>query len=543
MPTLKSDLSQIIKGEILDDPETLQKYSIDASIFTIIPSIVVAPKDVADIRHLVKFATEKKIPLTPRAAGTDMSGGAINEGIILDLTKHFNQIKKITAGKAVTQPGVFYRDFELETLKKGYLLPTYPASRELCSVGGMVANNAAGEKTLTFGQTYRFVKSLKAVLSDANEYTLTALSSSRLQQKLSQDDFEGNLYRRVHQLLEKNFDLIQQSKPKVSKNSSGYLLWEVWDRNKFDLSKLLVGSQGTLGIVTEIEFELIKPKPYSNLLVIFLYDLSKLTLVVEKVLKFHPESFESFDDRTLQFTLRFLPEVLKVIHPKHIFSLLLGFIPEMIMGTVSGFPKLVLLAEFTDDTQEGAIKKAQECQNALEQFGLKMRVTKDVDDTKKYWTIRRESFNLFRHHAGGKQTVPFIDDIIVDPVHYSEFLPALDQLLAPYKKDMIYTIAGHIGNGNFHIIPLMDLKSPRTQQIIEELTPKVHKLVFKYHGSMTAEHNDGLIRGPYLEEMYGNKTYHIFREIKLIFDPDGIFNPHKKVNATLEYSMGHLKHS
>lgn len=539
---LKDDLQKILGDEIKNDEETLQKYSQDASLFEIKPQAVIYPKDSEDIKKLVKFVSNstQHLSLTARSGGTDMSGAAINDSLILDMTKHFNKILEIGDDFAIVQPGVFYRDFEPETLKKDLLLPTYPASRELCTVGGMVNNNSAGEKTLIFGQTEKFVQSVKIVLSDGNEYLFEPLGKDELDKKLAQNNFEGEIYRKVYKLVTQNKELIEEAEPKVSKNSTGYLLWKIWDGQTFDLTKLICGAQGTLGIVTEAKFRLIKPKKYTKLLVIFLYNIAHVGEMVEEVLKFAPESFESYDDQTFRFALKFWNEVLSVIHPKNLLSLAWNFIPEALMSLEHGLPKLILLAEFTGDSQEEVNQKCQQAKASIKHFHVKSRITRDGDDEKKYLTIRRESFSLFRHHAGNKRTAPFIDDIIVQPRFLPEFLPKLQHILAPYKKFMTYTIAGHIGNGNFHIIPLVDIKDPRVIDAIPKLAQQVYDLVFEYKGSMSAEHNDGLVRGPYLEQMYGKKVYELFKEVKQIFDPKDIFNPHKKTDATLEYSLNHL---
>lgn len=541
--SLKSDLQGIFTGEIADDEITLQKYSKDASLFQIKPQAVLYPQDSAGIKKLVKFIKDNPsqgLSLTVRSGGTDMSGAAIGESLVLDMTKYFNKIIEIGDDFAKVQPGVFYRDFEPETLRKNLLLPTYPASRDLCTIGGMVNNNSAGEKTLTFGQIEKFIKSLKVVLSDGNEYSFEFLDKEQLNKKITQRDFEGELYQRVYKLITQNYDLIKEAEPKVSKNSTGYLLWKVWDGQTFDMSKLICGAQGTLGIVTEAKLKLIRPKKYTKLLVLFLYNISHLGEMVEEVLKFEPESFESYDDQTFRFAIRFWTEILNVIHPKNLLSLAWNFIPEALMTMRHGFPKLILLAEFTGNSEEEVINKCLTTQKSINRFHARSRITMDEDDAKKYWTVRRESFSLFRRHAGGKRTAPFIDDIIVKPCFLPEFLPKLQHILKPYKKFMVYTIAGHIGNGNFHIIPLVDMKDTRVIQAIPELSEKVFDLVLKYKGSIAAEHNDGLIRGPYLEKMYGPKVYNLFKEVKRIFDPNNIFNPHKKTDATLKYSLDHL---
>ncbi len=538
-----SDIKKAIKGEVKTDDETLTAYSQDASIFEIKPQAVVYPANTKDIQSLVKFVNEhpdQNLSLTARSGGTCMSGGAINDSIILDMTKHFNQMGEVKVDSVVTQPGVYYRDFEKQTLKKGLLLPCYTASREINTVGGMVGNNSAGEKTLSYGQTQRYVKRLKVVLSDGHEYTITPLTSQALSSKLSQPDFEGRLYKQLYDLITTNYDLIKSAKPNVTKNSTGYSLWNVWDGQTFDLNKLIVGSQGTLGIVTEIEFALVKPKPYSNLLVIFLKDLNNLAEIINQLLTHQPESLESFDDQTLKVATRFIGDIFKVINPTSMLKLAWQFIPEMWMSLTGGLPKLILLAEFTGDSMEEVNQKLLEAQSDLKPFHLKTHITQSEAESKKYWTIRRESFNLLRHHATHKRTAPFIDDLVVRHQDLPAFLPKLKKILSQYQKMMIYTIAGHAGNGNFHIIPLIDFANPKIRQILPEIAQKVYSLVFEYHGSMSGEHNDGLVRGAYLEQMYGQKVYQLFKRVKHIFDPNDIFNPHKKVDATLDYSYQHL---
>lgn len=536
---IADELKNILEGEVAVDEESLRKYSRDASLFEVRPQVVVFPKDAEDIKDLVNFANDnpEKISLTARSGGTDMSGGVLTESVVVDVTRHLNRIKEIGNNFAVVQPGVYYRDFEKETLKHNLLLPSYPASREICAVGGMVANNSGGEKTLAYGKTEDYVMELRVVLSDGNEYMIKPLSRAELDKKIEQKDFEGELYGRIFDLVQKNREHLKEAKPDVTKNSAGYYLWNVWDGKIFDLTRLLVGSQGTLGIVTEIKFELIRPKKYSRLAVIFLKDLGPLMETVKTVMKFRPESFESFDDHTLKIALRYLFGLIKLLK-QNIFGIAWNFLPEFWMLVSSGLPKLILLAEFTDDNESELQKRLDSLSEELKSKKSNFRVMKTEAEANKYWTIRRESFNLLRHHIKGKRTAPFIDDFIVRVERMPEFLPELNKILDQY--DLTYTIAGHVGDGNFHIIPLMDLADPKNHQTIKELSDKVYDLVLKYGGSITAEHNDGLIRSPYLEKMYGKEIYKLFEETKRIFDPKNIFNPGKKVGADLQYAFEHL---
>ncbi len=548
MSDTAKELQNIIKGEISSDEKELSVYSHDASIFEVRPSVVVHPKDTEDIKNLIKWIvanknSNKELSLTARSGGTDMTGGALSDSIILDFAMHFNKVLEVGAyppagGIAVTEPGVFYRDFEKETLKKNLLLPSYPASREICTVGGMVANDSGGEKSLRYGKTENYVQELNVILSDGEEYVLKSLMPEELEQKKSQNNFEGDIYRQMHELLESNYKIIQKARPNVSKNSAGYLLWNVWDKKKFDLAQLFTGAQGTLGLITKIKFRLIKPKKYSRLLIIFLRDLKSLGEVVNLVNKSEPESFESYDDHTFKLTIKILPDLIKRMG----IGVMFRFIPDVWKIITGGIPKMVMLVEFTGDNENELMDKIKKCQKDVsDNFEVKMRITKDDADAQKYWTIRRESFNLLRKHVQGKKTAPFIDDIIVRPEYLPEFLPKLNLILDKYKNYMTYTIAGHPGDGNFHIIPLMDLSDEKSRQIIPELADKVYDLVLEYHGSITAEHNDGLIRTPYLEKMYGPEVYKLFEKTKQIFDPLNIFNPRKKVGLDTGYAMEHIK--
>ncbi len=547
--------------------QTLDKYSRDASVFEIRPEAVVHPKNTEDVKKIVKWVREKKqalpdaqgkkLSITARSAGTDMSGGAVNDSLILDFTTHFNKIHNVERavsehalvfGASAVEPGVFYRDFEKETLRQNLILPCYTASKMLNTVGGMAANNSAGEKTLSYGQTKDWVEELNVILSDGNEYVFKELTERELEEKLKLTTFEGEVYRKMYQLVKNNYELIQKAKPQTSKNSAGYLLWEIWNKVSFNLAKIFVGSQGTLGLITKIKFKLTRPKPKNGMLVIFLKDLKILGDVVDLVVRHKPESFESFDDHTFSLAMRFLPDMVKrmaVAAPGqkrlNLFSLAWQFLPEVFMTITGGVPKLILIAEFTGDNDAEIKKNMERAQKEVEEkFKLKTHITKSPAETQKYWTVRRESFSLLRQHSKGVATAPFIDDIVVRPSQLPEFLPKLNAILAKYPS-LIYTIAGHAGDANFHIIPLMDLSKEDQRAIIPKLSKEVYDLVLEYKGSITAEHNDGLIRTPFLEQMYGSKVMQLFVEVKHIFDPLNIFNPHKKVDCTMEYAMSKIK--
>ncbi|PIR44727.1 MAG: FAD-binding oxidoreductase [Candidatus Vogelbacteria bacterium CG10_big_fil_rev_8_21_14_0_10_51_16] len=542
--TLAQQLQMVVRGEVMADEATLETYSRDASLFRVCPQVVVFPRDVDDVKHLVKFVRKEReagrhISLTARAAGTDMSGGPLSTSIVMVFTRHMNHLREIGPDYAVVEPGMYYRDFERETLKHNLIFPSYPASRELCALGGIVANNAGGEKSLSYGKTERYVRAVKMVLEDGEEYEFKPLTLAALEAKKRLHSVEGDLYRKLSKLVFDHEEELKLAKPQVGKNSSGYALWNVYNRERglFDPTQLIVGSQGTLGIITEITLGLVRPKPHARLLVIFLNDMARLGEIDEAVLAHRPESFESYDDHTFNIALRFLPQLAKQMGLGMV-RMAWSFLPELLMALRGGAPKLVLMAEFTAESDEEAEAQAHKAEAALKPFDLRTKVTASEAENKKYWTVRRESFNMLRHHVRGKRTAPFIDDIVVRPDLLPKFLPQLYAIMERYP--ITYTIAGHIGGGNFHIIPLMDMSDPKSVEIIKKLGAEVYALVFRYKGSMSGEHNDGLIRGPYLEQMYGERIFGLFKEVKKIFDPFDIFNPGKKTEVNSAFALTHL---
>ena len=541
-----SELSKIFKGEVDTTPETLELYSHDASLFELKPQAVAFPKDAEDVKVAVAFVRDRKkdhseLSITPRTRGTCMSGGAIGESIVLDVSKHMTTLYEVTPESAHVQPGMMYKDFEVETLKQGSLMPSYPASRDLAGLGGMVSNNAGGEKSLQYGKIDNFVAELSVVLSDGNEYILKPLSRSELNQKMDQDDFEGNLYRQTFELLDKHYDEIQAARPHVSKDSTGYHLWNVWNRETgvFDLTKLFVGAQGTLGIVTDITFRLVPQPAHSGTLVCYMRSIDNLGEVIPAVLAHKPATFESFDDNTLWLSFKFFFSFLKKLGFWVWVKLALQLIPDG-LALLRGVPQLILLIEFTGATPEEVKHKIHKAKLDLEKFHFTyMEEDETEDKSRKFWLMRRESFNLLRSKVKDKHTAPFIDDLVVPPEHLTEFLPKLREIIKKYQ--LLATVAGHMGDGNFHVIPLMKIEDPKERAKLEPAMKEVNNLVIEFGGSVSGEHNDGLVRGPWLEQMYSPSVLGYMKEIKSLYDPQNIFNPHKKTDATWEYSFSHIR--
>ncbi len=549
MSKISENLKNLIEGDVYDSGEPIKEFSRDWSLFKVVPEVVVFPKTHQDVAKVVSYVADHKkdnpnLSITGRSAGTDMTGGPLNESIILGFTKYFKNFSVDEENLlASVEPGVFYREFEEETLPEHLSMPSYPASKDIAALGGIVMNNSGGERTLRYGQTRDYVESVKMILADGNEYQFSKINREELEKKKAQENFEGEVYRKTEKLILENYEGIKKAEPNVSKNSAGYALWRVYDKEKdeFDLAQLFCGSQGTLGIMTEAELRLVHNKTHRQMIPVFFKKWDDMPEVVNELLKCDPETLEAFDDDTMKLGIRFLPRIAKMVE-QSLIGFAWKFLPEAWLGIkMFGMPKLIILVEIAEDSDEEAEKKSNNIEKILEKYNVWARKPLNEDEAEKYWIMRRNSFKILTEETHDKRTVPLVEDFCVKPEVMPEFLP---KALAILKKNGIKAnIAGHAGNGNFHIIPLMDLTKKKNRDKLTRVADEFYDLVVKYNGSITAEHNDGILRTPYLKKMYGEKITKLFADVKNIFDPENIFNPGKKVSGNrnaLEYLESHI---
>jgi FAD/FMN-containing dehydrogenase len=475
-----------------------------------------------------------------------MSGGSLTVDYVISFTDHLNKIIKLDKkNKTIeVEPGMYYRDMERETLKKGLILPSYPASRELCAIGGMIGNNAAGEKTFKYGKTDKYIEEIEMICVDGNTYTFKELAGPMLDHVLENDEtFYGDIHRAVYKIINENEVEIEKNRPTVTKNSSGYYIWNVYNKNRhaMNLAKVICGAQGTFGVMTKFKINLVDAEEKSKMAVVFLEDIQDMPMMVEKISPLLPESFEVFDDHTFRIAMKFLPQIVKRLGGS-IFSLAKLFWPEFKMLISGNIPKIVMLIEFVEADTETLNKKIHAIENIFDGIAadndmserIKAHIVHTKREAKKYWVFRRESFNLLRSKLKDVRTVPFIEDVVVNARDLSRFLPRFEEILD--KEELVYTIAGHVGDGNIHVIPLMKLSEEKSVEQIKDLSDKVYTLVQEFGGSLSGEHNDGLIRSPFLSYMYTDKMLDIFSELKRAFDPLNIFNPNKKIGISWDYA-------
>ncbi len=522
-------LQQLLRGEIETNEEVLQKYSHDASIFEVRPEGVVFPRDVEDLKTLVRYATRKtldgaKISLTPRTGGTCMSGGPLTESWVVDMSRHFNAVEEANKETMTIRVGggTMHLQVEAATHPHKLLFAPYTSSRDICGIGGMIGNNASGEKSVRFGPTSANVESLKVLLADGEEYEFGPLTREQLAAKCAEHSHEGNIYREIVKLLEDNEYLIDRNHPRVKKNAAGYALWELWNEDKtiFNLSRLFVGSQGTLGFTTEAVLKLIPFAPAQRMIVVPITDLSQLAESVQTMLKFTPDTCETFDSNTY--------DLAKIYHPE-----------DAARANAADGKHMIVFAIYAGQDQAEADAKATEAKVALEGLSREVTWIETPEAVESFLLIRRKSFKMLLDHPHpGERALAFLEDTIVPIDHYGEFLAALEVILGEYN--MTYTYAGHIGDGSIRLVPLCNMEAPDAADHIMELSRRVYDLVFAFGGSMSVDHNDGLIRTMFLERMYGKEMVALFAQVKELFDPLNIMNPGKKVEGDAAFAKAHI---
>ena len=515
-------------GQIKADEITRTSYSRDASIFEVDPAVIAYPASLDELKQLVNLARSQReaalaVSLTPRGAGTGMTGGSLSEDIVVDLTDHFRLVGQPTPeGLVEVEAGAAFREIAAVAESQGLMFAPYPSSWQVCTIGGMLGNNASGEKSLRFGATADNVDSVRVCLADGEDYWFGPLTADQLADKCQQTNFEGYVYQTIRALIEANRDLLDRNRPRVRKNTAGYDLWRVWDHSQqyFNLAPLLIGSQGTLGVITAAKLHLVAKPRHQQLLAIGVDNLSQLSGVLTTILHHNPESVELYDHQTHQLAGQEMPQAAQAT------------------AAVADH-QLILLAQFSEINRIRTEAVAKLVGAELAKQGLDVRFVTNPAEAEAHWQIRRASFKLLADHGGDDfRACPFLEDTIVSPTHFGPFLESLEAILDDYH--LTYSYHGHIGEGNLRLVPLIDLTHPEAIHLITELSRRVYDLVIAFDGSISVDHGDGLSKSPYLTTLYGEPMVDLFRQIKQAFDPLGIFNPHKKTTASLDYSLAHI---
>jgi FAD/FMN-containing dehydrogenase len=471
--------------------------------------------------------------MTARGAGTDQGGAALGAGIIIAFPAHMHRILELDnkSGVVVVEPGTNYGKLQQTLHTHDRFLPPFPASLEYSTIGGAVANNASGEKTIKYGSTRDFVKSLRVVLANGEVIETGLLSKKEVGKKLGLATFEGEIYRALDALVEENQQVIDKMRLGVTKNSAGYSLANIRNRDgSMDLTPLFVGSQGTLGIVTEVTLETEAYNPTTTLIVAQFDDIEKAQAAVLELRALHdiPSAIEMVDEQLLNLVDRINPNQLKDVIAKP-------------------FPKVVLLVEFDDASERAQKKSTKKARKILEHHATSVQIETEPAKQELLWKIRHSSATVVANGNGTSTAIPLIEDGVVPPERFREYLEGVYQLFQ--RNHLEAAVWGHAGDANLHMQPFLDLSQVGDRQRAFRLLDEYYNLVISLGGSTSGEHGDGRLRAPYLEKLYGAEAYAVFGKVKQIFDPYGTMNPGVKMNVSLDsvkqqlrnsYTMNHL---
>ncbi|MCU0468587.1 MAG: FAD-binding protein [Arcicella sp.] len=524
-------LQESFAGELYFDNSPVHNaqkilYATDASVYQEKPLAVAIPKDVHDLKVLIKFAREYHITLIPRSAGTSLAGQVVGKGIVVDISKYFTQVLEINAEErwVRVQPGVIRDDLNVILKEHGLMFGPETSTSNRAMIGGMIGNNSCGLHSIVWGDTRSNLISANVLLSNGTETVFADISKQDFFQKVNTKNLEGDLYGQVFKMLNNPViqETIQKRYPKKSlqRRNTGYALdmlsdCELFQENSqkpFNFCHLLAGSEGTLAFITEAKLNLIPLPPQEVALVCIhshsIQDALQANLVA---LKHQPMASELVDKYILDFTRGH-----HVYHQNRFF--------------IEGDPEAILMVEFMAETETALDSITEKLINDLRKAGIGYAypVVKG-ENTKPAWDVRKAGLGLIRNLKGDTQPVNLIEDCAVAPEDLPAYIADLQELLKKHQTNASYY--AHAGAGELHVEPMINLKTVEGKALFRTILEETTELVKKYNGSLSGEHGDGRLRGEFIERVLGTEVYDLLKEIKQIFDPKHIFNDRKIVNT------------
>ncbi len=533
-------LGDSLEGELRYDSITKTIYSTDASVYKEEPVAVVWPKNIADIRKTLLFAKEVKSSITVRAGGTSLAGQVVSSGIIVDISRYLNKVIEINKQEmwVSVEPGVVLDELNIKLKESGLFFGPETSTSNRCNLGGMVGNNACGSHSIVYGSTRDHTIELKTILSDGSEANFGPVDSLTFEAKCKQNNLEGNIYRNIKNILEKeeNKKSIKADYPdkNVHRRNTGYALDLLLDSNifdkssnrKFNICNLLTGSEGTLAVTIEIKLNLV-PLPPANKALVCVHlknrnDAFRANLIA---LKYKPSAVEMMDNRILELT-----EDNASQRNNRFF--------------IDGKPGSILIVEFVREKPEEIDEVADELIKSLKSagYGYSFPIVKG-NDISKVWDLRKAGLGVLANMKGDPKPVTVMEDTAINVELLPDYMDDIEKMLDKYGKSAVFH--AHIGTGELHIRPILDLKKKEDTELFRTLGLETARLVKKYNGSLSGEHGDGRLRGEFIPLMLGENNYNLIKQVKECWDPESILNPGKitntpQMNSFLRYIPGNL---
>ncbi len=504
-PDLEASLKNKLNGEVRFDKISKTLYSTDASNYRIEPIGVVIPKNVEDVAKTLEIASQYEVAILPRGSGSSLAGQAVGHALIVDLSKYMNRVLEVNAKQRTVcvQSGMFLEQLNRGLKQYGLMFGPDPSSAKIATIGGVVGNNATGAHSILYGMAGDNVEACKLYLHKGE--------SIELNDSISQQSAGSPLLQNLSKLKERYSDLIEKDFPRHWRRASGYSLNYLLEK-PFNPAKLLAGSEGTLGLATEFTLKLVDKPKHTGLAILQFDSMVRAMEAVPVILERNPSAIELIDKYLIDLT-----------RASTSYSPMLTFI--------DGDPETILVVEFYGDTESEVEMKAKNLNSHL--------ITKNINCLTSYalseqsqanvWEVRRAGLGLLMSKRDEFKPIPCIEDVSVPVNQLSHYVEDISDLLK--RLDTNAGFYGHASAGCLHIRPLVNLKSQSVIGVMEELTEETFKLALKYGGVMSGEHGDGLQRSYLNERLFGKELYGAMKELKSVFDPQGMFNPGKVVDA------------
>ena len=510
--TLAEALRGRIEGEVRFDRDTRTLYSTDASIYQVEPIGVVIPRHVGDVEETIRLAAREGVPILPRGGGTSLAGQAVGEAVILDFSKYMREVVEVSPeeGWARVQSGVVHDVLGAHLEPYGLRFGPETATSNRANLGGMIGNNSAGARSLVYGKTVENILEVRVVLSDGTPATFGPVKRSELSSRLNGDSLEASIYRTALALADAHRDEIDRRYPKIPRRVSGYNLDELLDPDEVNLAKLVVGSEGTLATVVEAKLKLVPLPPAVGLAVLHFDGLLPALETGTEILELEPSAVELVDEMVMDLARKSLE-----------YSRLMHF--------VQGEPKALIIVEFSGENDNEVLAKLDALEARVGSQALPMVRVLDAAGQANVWNVRKAALPLLLGLPGDHKPIAFVEDTAVAPERIPEFIRRFEEILGNHNT--IGSFYAHAGAGCLHIRPLVNLKHGAEVTKMATIAEEVFDLVIEFGGSMSGEHGDGLARSHFNERLFGEQIYGAFKELKAAFDPKGIMNPGKVVDA------------
>jgi len=534
-------LGKKIEGDIFLDEFQKVVYSTDASAYREKPIGITRPKNKKDIKIIIDFANKHNINLIPRAAGTSLAGQVVGNGLIVDISKYMNKIIEINPEEkyAIVEPGVVRDELNLVLKEHGLFFTPETSTANRCNIGGMVGNNSLGANSLMYGDTRMHTIETDVILSDGSEITIGNLTKAEFDEKMKGDSLESKLYRETYEMLSNKEvqEEIHRGFPDkdIKRRNTGYaidmLLYNevLGDSDKpFNFNQLLAGSEGTLAFTTKIKVNLVDlPPKHTGLVCVHMNSVAEAAKGNIIALKHNPNAIELIDSVIVE-----LAKQNKTQTQNSFF--------------IEGEPGALLIVEFSRESEEELHKCAKDVEASLREagYGYHFPLVKG-DDVKKVWDLRKSGLGILANMKGDAKPAPVVEDIAVKPDDLPVYLEGVEKIMENRGLEIVFY--AHISTGELHLRPILNLKEESGREMFRTVAQDFAKLVKSFNASLSGEHGDGRLRGEFIPQMVGEKNYQLFKDVKKLWDPNGIFNRNKivdtpQMNTFLRYDKDYVTH-